>query len=429
MGKDHAAPILQGYKPKPPGAGRDAKRAVAALAVGAAALGGLWLALGARPGGAISGWTEATASIGPIDEVIQVSGSVEMKRSRAVLSPEAGTLTRRIAEPGDWVTPAVVLGRVEAPELDDSLAKALGDIATAGRELAVLDSNRGFALEREQIDGAKKLRAVEDARAALARARELEAAGTGTAKEVADRNRALLEAEEAFALAELSRRETAQSYAFQRAALLDKIDTLNATRASLESRIAALQLKSPLSGRLLSWRAAEGDVVARNAALATVADTGEPEAVFSLPEASASRVGPGMKISVSVGGTAYPGTVVSVGRETAASSDLGTTVQLVASFDGPTPEFASGATASGEILVASKPAATLLPRGPYLSSGGSRAVYVIEGEYAVKRAVSFGASRGGFVEALSGIEAGERIITSDYREFIDKDRVRLGGAK
>lgn len=429
MGKDHAAPILQGYKPKPPGAGRDAKRAVAALAVGAAALGGLWLALGTRSGGAISGWTEATASVGPIDEVIQVSGSVEMKRSRAVLSPEAGTLTRRIAEPGDWVTPAVVLGRVEAPELDDSLAKALGDIATAGRELAVLDSNRGFALEREEIDGAKKRRAVEDARAALARARELEAAGTGTAKEVADRSRALLEAEESLALAELGRRETAQAYAFQRAALSDKIDTLNATRASLESRIAALQLRSPLAGRLLSWRAAEGDVVARNAALATVADTGEPEAVFSLPEASASRVGPGMKISVSVGGTAYPGTVVSVGRETAASSDLGTTVRLVASFDGPTPEFASGATASGEILVASKPAAILLPRGPFLSSGGSRAVYVIEGGYAVKRAVSFGASRGGFVEALSGIEAGERIITSDYREFIDKDRVRLGGVK
>lgn len=429
MGKDHASPILQGYKPKPPGAGRDAKRAVAALAVGAAAFGGLWLALAGRGSGAISGWTEATAAVGPIDEVIQVSGSVEMKRSRAVLSPEAGTLTLRIAEPGDWVTQAVVIGRVESPDLEEDLEEAIGDIASAKRELAVLETNRVFALEREEMEGIKKRRAVDDALAALARARELEAAGTGTAKEVADRSRDVLEAEEALTLAELGRREAAESYAFQRATLLGTIGTLNATLASLESRVAALQLKSPLAGRLLSWQAAEGDVVARYAALATVADTGVPEAIFALPEASASRVSPGMKVSITVGGVAYPGAVLSVGRETAASSDLGTTVQLVASFDGPTPEFASGATASGEILVASKPAAVLLPRGPFLSSGGSKAVYVIDGEYAVKRAVSFGVSRGGFVEALSGIEAGERIITSDYREFIDKDRVRLGGVK
>jgi HlyD family secretion protein len=332
-----------------------------------------------------------------------------------------------VAEQGDWVNSGALLAQLAAPELDDALEEAISDLAAAERELGVLDSNRGFALEREAIDLTKKRRAVSDAEAALDRAKELESAGSGTAKDSADKARALTEAGEALALAELSARESEQSYRFQRAALLDRLDALRGSKASLIQRIADLNVRSPISGRLLSWKAAEGDVLSRYGVLANMADTSEPEAVFAVAETTASCLGVGMNISISVGGSSYPGSVSAIGRETTASTDLGSTVQVSATFDGDTPEFASGATASGEILIATKAEALLLPRGPYLSSGNAKYAYVIEGNYAARRAVSYGSSKGGMIEVLSGLEAGERVLTSDYRDFIDQETIKLGG--
>jgi HlyD family secretion protein len=429
MSKDHASPILSNYKPKPPGAVRDRKRVLSIVLMGAVAVAALWFGLASRDGAALTGWTEAAVSIGPMDDAVQASGSIEMKRTRTVLSPEAGTLARRVAEQGAWVNSGALLAQLAAPDLDEALDKAMSDLAAAERDLSVLDSNRGFALEREAIDSGKKRRAVNDAEAALIRARELEAAGSGTAKDSADKERALTEAREALSLADLSIRESEQSYRFSRSALLDKLETLRGSKASLMQRIADLNVRSPISGRLLSWKAAEGDVLSRYGVLANLADTGEPEAVFAVAEATAARLGVGMKISISVGGASYPGSVSAIGRETTASADLGSTVQVSASFDGDTPEFASGATASGEILIATKAEALLLPRGPFLSSGNAKYAYVIEGNYAVRRAVSYGSSKGGMIEVLSGLEAGERVLTSDYRDFIDQETIKLGGGK
>ncbi len=429
MSKDHVSPILTNYKPKPPGAGRDRKRVLSIVLVGAVAVAALWYGLSSREGAALTGWTEATVSVGPMDDAVQASGSIEMKRTRTVLSPEAGTLARRVAEQGDWVNSGTLLAQLAAPDLDDALDKAISDISAAEQDLSVLDSNRNFTLEREAIDLGKKRRALNDAEAALVRARELEAAGSGTAKDSADKERALIEAGEALALAELGVRESEQSYRFGRATLLNKLATLRNSKASLVQRIADLNVRSPISGRLLSWKAAEGDVLSRYGVLANLADTSEPEAVFAVAETTATRLSVGMKISISVGGASYPGSVSAIGRETTASTDLGSTVQVSASFEGDTPEFASGATASGEILIATKPETLLLPRGPFLSSGNAKYAYVIEGNYAVRRAVSFGSSKGGMIEVLSGLKEGERILSSDYRSFIDQERIKLGGIK
>lgn len=428
MSKDHGSPILSNYKPKPPGASRDRKRVLSIVVIGVLVVAALWFGLSFRSGAALSGWTEAAVAIGPMDDAVQASGNIEMKRTRTVLSPEAGTLALRIAEQGDWVNSGSVLAVLAAPDLDDALEKAVNDISTAERELSVIDANRGFALEREAIDLGKKRRVVSDALASLARARELEAAGSGTAKDIQDKERALTEARESLALAELGVRESEQSYRFGRAALLAKLEVLRGSKASLIERIADLNVSSPISGRLLSWKAVEGDVLSRYGVLANLADTSEPEAVFAVAETTATRISVGMKILITVGGQSYPGTVSAIGRETSASTELGSTVQLSASFEGETPEFASGATASGEILIATKADALLLPRGPFLSSGNAKYAYVIEGNYAVRRAVSFGASKGGLIEILSGLEAGDRVLTSDYRDFIDKERIKLGGS-
>ena len=427
MSRDHSAPIVSSYRPKPPGAERNARRLAWILVGAGAAAAALWLGLSSRGERPLSSWTEATASVGPIREIAQVSGSVEMTSSRNVLAPEAGTLTVRVVAEGDWVARGGTLAYMESADLEDELEAAVSGIASAERELAVLDADRGFALERAAIETARKRRAVADAETALARARELEAAGAGTAKETADRDRDLVEAREALALDELSAREAAHGYEYKRATLVDKLAALEADRVDLAERIRCLAVASPLGGRVLSWKAEEGDPVQRNGALASVADTTRPIAVFAVPETTAPRLAVGMKVTITVGSSAYAGTIAAIGREATASSDYGSTVSVTASFDGEPPEFAAGATAGGSIVMGSKDSAVLLPRGPYLSSGGAKYLFVIEGNRAIRVPAQFGSTEGTMVEVLTGAEEGDRILTSDYGDIIDMESVELGG--
>ena len=75
-----------------------------------------------------------------------------------------------------------------------------------------------------------------------------------------------------------------------------------------------------------------------------------------------------------------------------------------------------------------KPAeATLLAPGGFFSDTGGNWVYVLNesGATASKRNISLGRKNPQFFEVLSGLEAGEQVITSSYENFGDKDVLNL----
>ncbi len=75
-----------------------------------------------------------------------------------------------------------------------------------------------------------------------------------------------------------------------------------------------------------------------------------------------------------------------------------------------------------------KPAeATLLATGGFFSDTGGNWVYVLNesGGTATKRNISLGRKNPQFFEVLSGLEAGEQVITSSYENFGDKDVLNL----
>jgi HlyD family secretion protein len=75
-----------------------------------------------------------------------------------------------------------------------------------------------------------------------------------------------------------------------------------------------------------------------------------------------------------------------------------------------------------------KPAeATLLATGGFFSDTGGNWVYVVSesGAKAEKRNISLGRKNPQFYEVLSGLQAGEQVITSSYENFGDKDILNL----
>jgi HlyD family secretion protein len=84
-----------------------------------------------------------------------------------------------------------------------------------------------------------------------------------------------------------------------------------------------------------------------------------------------------------------------------------------------------GSTAAGVLQLGAKEDVLLLPRGPYLTTGGQRYLYVIEGDTARRVEVTFGDVEGQQVEILNGVAAGDEVIVSGYQNFAEYETVKL----
>jgi len=71
--------------------------------------------------------------------------------------------------------------------------------------------------------------------------------------------------------------------------------------------------------------------------------------------------------------------------------------------------------------------ATLLPVGGFFSDTGGNWVYVLDnsGKRAIKRNITLGRKNPEFYEVLEGLQTGEKVITSSYANFGDKEVLEM----
>jgi len=70
----------------------------------------------------------------------------------------------------------------------------------------------------------------------------------------------------------------------------------------------------------------------------------------------------------------------------------------------------------------------LLPVGGFFSDTGGNWVYVLEagGKRAVKRNISLGRKNPNYYEVLDGLKSGDKVITSSYSHYGDKEVLAIG---
>lgn len=94
------------------------------------------------------------------------------------------------------------------------------------------------------------------------------------------------------------------------------------------------------------------------------------------------------------------------------------------STSGPVPDGIRRGQSVPVRLQLGKPAqALLLPTGGFFSNTGGNWVYVLDesGTKAVKRSISLGRKNPQYFEVLSGLSAGEQVVTSSYDNFGEKE--------
>ena len=68
---------------------------------------------------------------------------------------------------------------------------------------------------------------------------------------------------------------------------------------------------------------------------------------------------------------------------------------------------------------------TRIPNGSYYVGPGTYDMFIVDGEELVKRKVVLGGSNWEFVEVVSGLKAGDKVVTSDMKEYSGNEKLKL----
>lgn len=361
----------------------------------------------------------ATVERGLLIRDAQVSGQVVAAVSPTLYAPAAVTVNLR-TQAGAEVQVGDLLAVLESPELS----------AEHERERASLRALRAeVARERIQAERARlsAVRTADEAKLTLKAAeRDAERTAAACAQQVIPRAQCLAYTDAVEAAQVRARHSEAdvdlevQSVRLELQGREEALARQQAVVAELDRRVAALTLRSPVTGVVGSIAVADRSVVPANAPLMTVLDLSRLDVELEVPESYADALSPGLRVEVRIGSQTLAGELASIAPEVLNRQVLGR-VRLL----DPTVGLRQRQRVSARVLIEEKPDVLMLARGPFVETHGGRLAYVLDGSNAVRRPIRIGATAVAAVEVLDGLQVGDRVVIAGSDLFEDAERIRL----
>jgi HlyD family secretion protein len=361
----------------------------------------------------------------------QGSGAVALPVQLMLPSPEAGYAAELYVEEGQSVEKGQLLARLDVPDLEDELEDLRTDLDDAKRDLVLSDAQDAITLDRKvrEIDALEE--DIQDQSEEVERIRKLVAINASRQSELNDAEDKLQDLKDQKEEKDLQYQEDRRLQELQRQSRQATIQKLETKINRLEERIADASIASPMDGDILevdSTLAVPGSVIKVGQNLFTIADPSSAVVELEVDEEASSFLRLGQKVGLTVGGSTLSGSISSIGKVAQVSSDgLGATISIKVIPDTQDSSLLLGSTAVGEMELGVRPGVLLLPRGPYLTTGSQRYLYVVEEDTATRVEVVFGEVEGQLVEVLSGVEAGDEVIISGYQNYMEYETIKLEG--
>jgi HlyD family secretion protein len=209
--------------------------------------------------------------------------------------------------------------------------------------------------------------------------------------------------------------------AYLRASSASLNQSLEIARASLDS----LNLRAPVAGQLTSFSIQVGQSLQRGERLGQIDSNGRNKLRAQVDEFYLGRVAVGQVATAEVGGRNFQMRVSKIYpqvRNGAFEIDL--------QFIGAEPaDLQRGQTVQARLTLGAPAQARMIPNGSFYNDTGGAWVFVVapDGGSAVRRQVRLGRRNNDYIEVLDGLDPGERVITSPYTGFVERDRLSLSG--
>jgi multidrug efflux pump subunit AcrA (membrane-fusion protein) len=199
---------------------------------------------------------------------------------------------------------------------------------------------------------------------------------------------------------------------------------LNGAQAS----VSYTEIRSPIDGVVTERPFFEGEMAAAGVPLITVMETSSLLAKSHLPQAAAQQLKLGAAANVTVAGVEKP----VEGKVTLISPALdpgSTTVEVWVKIDNKKGGLKPGTAARVAIAAEMVKGAIVVPASAILKEdAGKTSVMVVESSAAKKREVTTGIADGDDIQIVSGVKAGEQVITVGGYGLDDGTKVKVAAA-
>ena len=200
---------------------------------------------------------------------------------------------------------------------------------------------------------------------------------------------------------------------------------------SSEARLSKTVIRAPFDGFAGLRRINIGDYATVGQELVDVVRLDPLRVEFSVPETLLAQLKPGQPVNVEVGAypdEAFPGRITAIAPQVDVA---GHSVLLRAELPNGDLRLRPGLFAQVTVTLAEKPDAIVLPEQAIWPIGNDKTVFVIEEGKARRQTVTLGQREPGFVEVVTGLSAGDEVVTAGQMKIFDGAAVKTipsGGA-
>jgi HlyD family secretion protein len=402
--------------------GRAGRRAVVGLGALGLCVAVLLLLPGwLRPSVARERVRTGTVDRGPVEGIVEASGTVVPAFEGVISSPVEARVEKVLKRPGDLVKagdPILALdtsaARLDLGKIEDQLArkvneqqqlritleKSLNDLR-GQIEAQTLDSEAsGYRAEQNQ-----KLRAEGLVSEATLKAAEVEA------------KKAKIQLAHLQESVEEARRSTAAQL---QGVELD-LATLRKERDDAQRLLDLATTRSDRPG-VLTWVVPqEGTTVRRGDVIARIADLDSFRVEGTVSDVHSSSLHPGQPVRVKLDDQALAGRLASIDP----TIENGAVKFKVDLADARNPRLRNALRVDVLVVTDARANVVRVPKGPFAQGGQTEEVFVVQGDRAVRRRVRLGLTGDEYYEVLDGLAPGEAVIVSDMKDYTHLERVDL----
>lgn len=361
---------------------------------------------------------------GPIEAVVEATGSVIPAFEASLSSPVEARVEKILKRPGERVAIGEEILRLDSSallvdlgRLEDQLGKKANE-----REQLLIQLGRSVDALRGRGEAAKL-----DLEAAEYRAEQnRKLRGEGLVSEQVLRASEVEAKKARIAVAQLDAEAAGERRATDAALAGVELDLLmlrrdrDAARRQLELATTRAQ-----GAGVLTWVIPqEGVILKRGEVIARVADLETYRVEGKVSDVHAAHLAAGQRTRVEIGGEVLSGNVAQV----LPTIESGTVKFLVDLDDPRHPALRNNLSVDVLVTWDSRPDVLRAPRGPYAGGGQVLPVFVIDradGHRADRRRVSFGLAGYDRLEVLDGLAEGDEVIVSDMSEHLHLSRLGL----
>src|SRR5690606_6490939 len=209
----------------------------------------------------------------------------------------------------------------------------------------------------------------------------------------------------------------------QVASLEDSIEQLQRNLAIARGNLESLTVIAPISGQLSSFDAELGQSKARGQTLGQIDDVDDFKLRVLIDEFYITRTMEGQYGEFTLGGKTWPLRISRVYPQVV-NGQFEVDMEFT---DGKPADIRRGQTLQTRVQLGDASEALLLARGGFFQDTGGNWAFVLDPSvsFATRREIRLGRRNPEYFEVLEGLQAGEKVITSEYAAYTNMQRIQF----